>query len=75
MLRILEYRLLFAFHWYKDHNIVHSEMLSKGSIVICNPLHSGYFFMLLLSSADFFQKKKFKKVLSGTLSEWPTDQD
>ena len=34
-----------------------------------NTLHAGYFFMLLLSSADFFQNKLFQNILSGTLSE------
>ena len=31
-------------------------------------LHAGYFFMFLLSSADFFQNKLFQKVLPGSLS-------
>ena len=29
-------------------------------------LHAGQFFMLLLSSIDFFQNYLFQKVLSGT---------
>ena len=37
-----------------------------------NSLHAGYFFMLLLSSADFLQNQPFQKILSGPLSECHT---
>ena len=37
-----------------------------------NILHAGYFFMLLLSSANFFQSELFPKILSGTLPECQT---
>ena len=30
-----------------------------------NSMHAGYFFMLLLSSADSFQNELFQKILSG----------
>ena len=32
-------------------------------------LHAGKLFVLLLSSADFFQNQLFQKILSGTLCE------
>ena len=32
-------------------------------------LHTGYFLMFLLSSADIFFKYFFQKILTGTLSE------
>ena len=35
-------------------------------------LHSGYFFIFLLLSADCFQNLLIQKVLSGTLSECQT---
>ena len=37
-------------------------------VIILNSLHPGYFF-IFLSSADFFQNKLFRKLLSGLLSE------
>ena len=40
-----------------------------GVGLLTRSLHSGYFFMLVLSSADFFSKLTFSKDLSGTLSE------
>ena len=36
-------------------------------------LHLGKFFMLFLSSADFFQNQLFRKILSGILSKCQTD--
>ena len=41
---------------------------SNVLISVINSLHAGYFFRLLLASADIFQKKLFQKILSGTLS-------
>ena len=38
-------------------------------IEILNSLEAGYFFMLLLSSADVFQNNFYKKLCQDTLSE------
>ena len=40
--------------------------------IMVNSLHAGYFFMLLLSSADFFKINFFEKNLPGTLSTCQT---
>ena len=55
-----------------------SSLILSGVLFVLT-LHAGYFFMLLLSSVDFFQNYPFQDVLSGTLPECQTfldpDQD
>ena len=57
----------------------HKKLMYKLGLILLstldlhfNSLRAGYFFMLLLALADFFQNKLFLKKNSGTLSECQT---
>ena len=65
-------------YWLKAHLICYLKWSSDQqtstlyAAALITSLHAGKLSMLLLPSADFFQNYLFKKIISGTLSEWQT---